>query len=237
MDFFYRNDVKMTSGKVLAQLCHAAMLPLLSIAKKNDEGFYIKNSYAKEYMAELLNKNINIIPLESNEFFKKRECNKDNCHLIFDTGKTVFNGVFTATAMLLISEQKLSVKVVDYENAKYNETKTRQVFVINYGEKRDFFIVAKDAIRACVSDIINSGEVISENLFFDANSCFHSWFLGGFPKIALISKNIAEQKEAMIKLGVTGLSINNDLMNDSILVLSPQDRFLVDQITSGLRLY
>lgn len=237
MNFFYRNDIKMTSGKIIAQLCHAAMLPLLSVAEKTDKGILINAEYAKKYIRALTEGGVTIAPLDSSAFFKFVSLNKKHCHLIFDTGKTVFNGVFTATSFVFLDDPDLVTDVIDYESVSYAHTDVRQVYLINYIKKRDFNVVARDAIIACVEDIIKNADNTSGKLFFCQNGNFYSWFMGGFPKIALISKNINEQIESMDSNGIVNFSISSDAMKDSVVVISPQDRRLVDLVTSNLRLY
>lgn len=237
MNFFYRNDIKMTSGKIIAQLCHAAMLPLLSVAEKKDNGIFINAEYARKYMESLIVENMVITPLGSSVFFDIVDSNKKNCHLIFDTGKTVFNGVFTATAFVFVDRDDLLTDVIDYEKMSYSETNVRQVYLINYNKKRDFNAVARDAIIACVQDIITNASPMSEKLFFCKGGEFYSWMMGGFPKIALISKNIDEQIKKIDDEGVISVSVGNKDLMDSVVVISPQNRSVVDNITSGLRLY
>lgn len=237
MNFFYRNDIKMTSGKIMAQLCHAAMLPLLSVAEKSDKGIFIDAKYAKKYMEALVGEGIVITPLSSSAFFDIVGSNEKNCHLIFDTGKTVFNGVFTATAFAFIEREDLLVDVIDYEKMNYSETNVRQVYLINYSKKRDFNEIAKDAIVACIEDIVSNAKNISDKLFFCVNGDFYSWFMGGFPKIALISKNIDDQLVKVDEEGIVSISVSNKSIEDSVVVLSPQNRELADKVTCGLRLY
>lgn len=197
LKIYYRSDLNMPRGKIIAQCSHALGALILGCFD-----FDKRKLKCTEKSIRQLIESVAIAPLGDAEFHQKTFCIQ-----IHDQGRTVFKGVSTLTAGLSLDENIL--KIIDFkENSYEQELGTYPVRTLQLVNKQ---YARKNFEQAVLDAVKFQGEFLLKTLLeggLNQRPEFLAWAKGSFAKIVLVCdeeflKNLSE-KSLTAPVGFSG---------------------------------
>ncbi len=229
---YYRKNINMPRGKLIAQCSHALSSFLLGCFDFNQLKF--KTTDIDLFMDAILS--TTLIPLEDDEFYK---ISHDFLILIEDNGRTVFNGEKTITCGLLI-DLSLKNKLLYEKNRNFQEEQKLNTRLIQIIDKNFAKIDFNRTIHlSVIQQSLHLLQLMQQKNFCSTQE-FLEWTQGSFTKITLISHDnfLDLLKDNLSKVNLLTDKIDNQPItwNEKSCVIGPVSKEKIDFLTKNLKM-
>lgn len=242
LEILMRTDLKMRTGKMVAQAGHAAMMVVISRLRGRGEDLVMSAADVKLLRAFIKNPDVRADLVFGQNDLTERPLADANFHLIIDNGATEFHGVKTMTcgAGGIFARDPAPEPICTPDSGA--PANARQYFIVSREDAPLKSTSLEMAAIGCITELEKlivyvpdgSGDCVIER---SANPAFFEWISNGYPKIGLqvpVHDDLVVLQSKLKDAGVQSTMVWH--YGCSMLVTSPAYSDTIAPVTSGLKL-
>ncbi|MBI6882429.1 peptidyl-tRNA hydrolase [Pseudomonas putida] len=242
LEVLMRTDLKMRTGKMVAQSGHAGMRVVTSRLRKRGSVFSISAGDEALLRQFVESPEVRVSLVFGQNDLTEGTADGRDFHLIIDNGATEFAGVRTMTC----GASGIFPKCQDPEDISVADTgvipPVRQFFILSREGDASKAVAMEMAVIGCVTELhkLVEHDVDSGDFFIDPtreDHAFGDWILNGYPKIGLqvpTHGDLDRLKTSLSSAGITSTIVERGACK--MLVTTPSAVSKISPVTSTLKL-